>query len=184
MSPNPTLEDQVRKTLALFVAVVAVLSGLLSGCSTDAGTAARVGDAVITQHQVDELARELTAVPDFAANDVKPEQLGTLAVNLLVRGELARTIAAKHPQVQIPASLRSEALAAMPAEIAGNDKLRAAFSGDTDFILLANLLGNTVEQVLGSIPVELNPRLGSWDPSTQTVAATNESLSTPWMPKR
>lgn len=184
MGANPTLEDQVRKTLALLVAVVAVLSGLLSGCSGDVGTAARVGDTSISQHKVDELAAELAALPEFQGKGVVAAQLAPTALTLLVHGELGHQLAQKQPQVQVPAQARAQILSEMPASVLSNEKLRTVFTDQAEFALRANMLGSSVYTVLGQVPVDLNPRYGAWDTENLVVASTNESLSTPWKPQK
>ena len=156
--------------------LVAVVAGLLalSGCSTPGGNiAATVNGAPITVTQLDTtvaaVARENAAV-----------------LTMSIRGAMARVIAAENG-VEINGQGRIAALAAN-TQISGyakflDDPQARSFAEDAaDLSLVLNKVGADAFLARAKqIPVQLNPRYGSWSVDQLTVATSGGQLSQPWV---
>jgi len=163
--------------------LVAVVAGVLalSGCSTPGGNiAATVNGAPITVTQLD------TTVAAVARESAERDQLNAAVLTMSIRGAMARVIAAENG-VEINGQGRIAALAAN-TQISGyakflDDPQARSFAEDAaDLSLVLNKVGADAFLARAKqIPVQLNPRYGSWSVDQLTVATSGGQLSQPWV---
>lgn len=160
-----------------------VVAGLLAlaGCTTPGGNvAATVNGVPISVAQLD------TTVSAVASDTAPRDELNAAVLTMAVRGQMARVIAAEQG-IEINGQGRIAAIAAN-TQISGyakflDDPQARVFAEDAaDLSLVLTKVG--AEQFLArakQIPVQLNPRYGSWSIDQLSVVSSGGQLSQPWV---
>lgn len=169
---------RTRRGIALALAVAAALA---AGCSAQPGTAAVVGDHVISQATLDRYVADLEQVSGSAAepraglsqlillevfNDVSVE-LGVGVTDHEAGAYLDEVVAMTGGQA--PAEGYGEGILALATWDLASQQINAGG--------LADVLNQQVMFELATREIDVNPRFGDFDPETGVVAA--ESL--PWL---
>lgn len=162
--------------------LTAVVVGLLAlaGCSTPGGNiAATVNASPITVAHLD------STVAAVARDTAQRDELNAAVLTMSIRGAMARVIAAENG-IEINGQGRIAALAAN-TQISGyakflDDPQAKSFAEDAaDLSLVLTKVGADAFLARAKqIPVQLNPRYGSWSVDQLSVAPTGGQLSQPW----
>lgn len=163
---------KARRVLA--AAAVGVLA--LSGCTQDAGVAARVAGVALTESQVRQQADALGAIDQ--TNDAGL-YLGPVA-GTMVQGLVAAQVAAANG-LAVTDATRAETIALNPTL----DEYRQAGAGAlvdrmADYIFVRTRMGDEAFLAgCATIPVSVNPRYGAWSKELCSLDGQSGSLSRP-----
>jgi predicted component of type VI protein secretion system len=151
--------------------LVAALVGLLAlaGCSTSPRVAAVVNGVEVPVSAVEQLQPALAPfLSDSSAQSV---------AGMLVAVELGRQLAANH-QLTFTDDDRAALKAQLPAELVALPETADFVAGYVDLNLVASSLGDAFTTEAAAIPVQVNPRFGTWDPDQFSLTGSG-SLSSP-----
>lgn len=189
-------------------AAVVALAGVLCGCSgAQAGSAAVVGGSPISETALqDRVQSFLATLPPAQAATARTDlaHVQTSILNEMVVESVVGRVAGDAGVSVSPAQVSTAVSAAVPGEgaqldtaLAQYDLTRATLPNVVRVSLLYTVLGRHLggstlspqdAQVAAqryvaakapSLPVALNPRYGTWDPATLTLAGSPQSVSTP-----
>ena len=160
-----------RAVKALIALVVAGMLAL-SGCSgQNPSHAATVDGTVIPVAEVEAALPALTPY-------LQTPSAGAVA-SLLVVSRVG-TVIAEQQGLEFSADERQVAMTALPAGLADEPSLAGFVADYVTTVLVSQALGQEeFLQAAAAVEVEVNPRFGSWDPTTVSVVPGTGSLSSP-----
>ncbi len=146
----------------------------LVGCSPSPTTAAEVGDTTISTSRVQDV---VMACPDVQGSEITE----SVALTMLVRTELLRTVGAQHgldiTDAQMLSALKQDE--ATGGFLQGQPGCADLFKPEVGSMMLSEVIpGEQALKELQEVDVQLNPRFGEWQ-SAEAVVAGSGSLSVP-----
>lgn len=160
------------KSARVAVPLAALL--LFAGCGApSASTAATVGDAKVTEQQVDDAAEGCAAVTKRPA-----AALRTDVAQFLVLGAVTQQLSRATGTVVTPAMHAAVVKQNQPGPLMDDPKCAAAVNGILDFNALAAKLGvKETQKQMRALGVTVNPRYGTWDSDKGDFTRAGGSLS-------
>lgn len=161
---------------ALVAALAAVLA--LAGCAQNPNNVAVVNGSVVTNAQALDLA---TAVATYQGTPERATELLTSAVGVLVQLEVAQHVGAA-AGITITDAERAATMESSDemTKLLADPVLGPYLNRSADASLIQQKLGTDAYlAAAAAVPVQLNPRFGTWDAEQQALSGDSGSISTP-----
>ncbi|MVA76657.1 hypothetical protein GC722_11575 [Auraticoccus sp. F435] len=168
--------------LSLRVAAVAVAGGLaLAGCGRAPSTAAQVGGTTIGNDQVDTTVAGAAQALGARTDEINERAvLASLIQGAVVDEMVEQAETSGRTDLTIAPADREAVLQSQPQLQALQEVPEAAPLAESlvDFTILQQRMGSEAfQQAFLAVPVEVNPRWGSWQPGSQEGLIGTGSLS-------